>query len=38
MFNLYTYEKGLKQEKEKLKHKKKDEEIEQNRKSNSKFF
>jgi hypothetical protein len=35
MFNLYTYEKSLKQDKEKSKRKQKEEEIEQNRKSNS---
>jgi len=34
MFNLYTYEKSLKQDKEKSNRKQKEEEIEQNRKSN----
>jgi len=38
MFNIYTHEKRLKEEKEKLNNKKKEENIEKNRKSKLKFI
>ncbi len=38
MFNIYTHEKRLKQEKEELKRKRKEEQIDLNRKSNFKCY